>query len=156
MTHYELLTLSASVIAIIISAVSLIRTRKLAAEQLELERITAKLSKLQIKSIEEQEHLKTKPQLNVAITKLGNSSHFIVANTGKGSAYKVNFELIDCQDNPLTNEIQHILPYPEMKQNSRFKLLAAFHMSSPLKYQVKLTWQDSSGEERSETHWVSR
>lgn len=156
MTHYELLTLSASVIAIIISAVSLIRTRKLAAEQLELERITAELSRLQIKSIEEQEYLKTKPQLNVAITKLGNSSHFIVANMGKGSAYKVNFELIDCQDNPLTNEIQHILPYPEMKQNSRFKLLAAFHMSSPLKYQVKLTWQDSSGEEQSETHWVSR
>lgn len=67
MTHYELLTLSASVIAIIISAVSLIRTRKLAAEQLELERITAKLSKLQIKSIEEQEHLKNK-----APTECGN------------------------------------------------------------------------------------
>lgn len=156
MTLYELLTLLASIIAIVISAVSLMRTRKLAAEQLELERITAELSKLQIKSIEEQEHLKTKPQLNVAITKLGNSSHFIVSNTGKGSAHKVNLELIDCQNNPLTSEIHHILPYPEMKQNSRFKLLAAFHMGSPLKYQVKLTWQDSSGEEQSETHWVSR
>lgn len=156
MTLYELLTLLASVIAIVISAVSLVRTRKLAAEQLELERITAELSKLQIKNIEEQEHLKTKPQLNVAITKLGNSSHFVVANTGKGSAYKVNLELVDCQENPLTSEILHILPYPEMKQNSRFKLLAAFHMSSPLKYQVKLTWQDSSGEKQSEIHWVSR
>jgi hypothetical protein len=155
-TLYELLTLLASVIAIVISAVSLVRTRKLAAEQLELERITAELSKLQIKNIEEQEHLKTKPQLNVAITKLGNSSHFVVANTGKGSAYKVNLELVDCQENPLTSEILHILPYPEMKQNSRFKLLAAFHMSSPLKYQVKLTWQDSSGEKQSEIHWVSR
>lgn len=156
MTLYELLTLLASVIAIVISAVSLVRTRKLAAEQLELERITAELSKLQIKNIEEQEHLKTKPQLNVAITKLGNSSHFVVANTGKGSAYKVNLELVDCQENPLTSEILHILPYPEMKQNSRFKLLATFHMSSPLKYQVKLTWQDSSGEKKSEIHWVSR
>lgn len=156
MTLYELLTLLTSIIAIVISAVSLVRTRKLAAEQLELERITADLSKLQIKSIEEQENLKTKPQLNVTITKLGNSNHFIVANTGKGSAYKVNLELIDCQDNPLTSEIRHILPYPEMKQNSRFKLLAAFHMSSPLTYQVKLTWQESSGEEQSETHWVSR
>jgi len=155
-TLYELLTLLASIIAIVISAVSLVRTRKLAAEQLELERITAELSRLQIKSIEEQEHLKTKPQLNVAITKLGSSSHFIVANTGKGSAYKVNLDLIDCQDNPLTSEIHHILPYPEMKQNSRFKLLAAFHMSSPCKYQVKLTWQDSTGEEHSEIHWVSR
>lgn len=156
MTLYELLTLLASIVAIVISAVSLVRTRKLAAEQLELEQITAELSRLQIKSIEEQEYLKTKPQLNVAITNLGNSSHFIVSNTGKGSAYKVNLELIDCQDNPLTSEINHILPYPEMKQNSRFRLLASFHMGSPLKFQVKLTWQDSFGVEQSETYWVSR
>lgn len=156
MTLHELLTLLVSIVAIVVSAVSLVRTRKLAAEQLELERITAELSRLQIKSMEEQEDLKTKPQLNVAITKLGNASHFIVANTGRGSAYKVNFELIDCQDNPLTSEVRHILPYPEMKQSSRFKLLAAFHMSSPLKYQVKLTWQDSSGGEQSEIYWVSR
>lgn len=37
MTPYELLTLLVSVLAIVISAVSLVRTRKLAAEQLELE-----------------------------------------------------------------------------------------------------------------------
>lgn len=103
MTLYEMLTLFASIIAIVISAASLVRTRKLAAEQLELERITAELSRLQIKSIEEEENLKTKPQLNVAITKLGSSSHFIISNTGKGSAYMVCLELIDCKDNPLTS-----------------------------------------------------
>lgn len=156
MTLYELLTLLASIIAIFISAVSLARTRKLAAEQLELQQITAELSKLQIKSIEEQENLKTKPQLNVAITNLGNSSYFIISNTGKGSAYKVNLELVDCQDNPLTSEVNQILPYAEMKPNSRIKLLAVLHANSPLKYQVKLIWQESSGEELSEIHWVSR
>ena len=156
MTPYELLTLLASIIAVVISAVSLVRTRKLAAEQLELERITADLSRLQIKSIEEQENLKTKPQLNVAITKIGSSSHFIISNTGKGSAYEVNLELVDCQNNPLTSEVNHIFPYAEMKPNSRIKLLASMQMSSPLKYQVKLIWHESSGEELSEIHWVSR
>ncbi|VXD04884.1 conserved hypothetical protein [Pseudomonas sp. 8Z] len=43
-----------------------------------------------------------------------------------------------------------------MKPNSRIKLLAGMHMNSPLKYQVKLIWQESSGEELSEIHWVSR
>lgn len=157
MTPYELLTLLASVIAVIISAVSLVRTRKLAAEQLELERITAELSRLQIKSLEEQEVLKTKPQLNVAITKIGNSTNFIISNTGKGSAYDVNLELVDCPDNPLiTSDADEKLPSPEMRPNSRIKLLAAMHMSSPLTYQVKLTWRESSGEQQSEIHWVSR
>ena len=156
MTLYELLTLLASIIAIVISAVSLVRTRKLAAEQLELERITAELSRLQIKSIEDEENLKTKPQLNVAITKLSSSSYFIISNTGKGSAYKVNLELVDCKDNPLSSEVNHILPYAEMKPNTRIKLMASMHLNSPRKYQVRLNWQESSGEELSEIYWVSR
>lgn len=156
MTPYELLTLSVSVVAIIISAVTLVRTRKLASEQLALERITAELSGLQIKGLEENEKLKTKPQLNVALTKLGSSNHFIVSNTGRGSAFNVNFELIDCLHSPLNSDVNHILPYPEMKPSSRFKLLASMYIGSPLKYQVKLTWQEASGDELSEIHWVSR
>ncbi|MBP0938979.1 hypothetical protein V2K16_01950 [Pseudomonas alliivorans] len=153
MTPYELFTLLVSVVAIIISAVTLVRTRKLASEQLALERITAELSGLQIKTLEESEKLKTKPQLNIALTKLGGSNHFIVSNTGRGSAFKVNFELIDCSHSPLSSDVDHILPYPEMKPNSRFKLLASMHMGSPLKYQVKLTWQEVSGDNISEIHW---
>lgn len=156
MTLYELLTLLASIVAIVISAVSLVRTRKLAAEQFELEKITAELSRLQIKGIEEQESQKTQPHLNVAITRLGNSTHFIISNTGKGIAYKVNLELVDCEDNPLTGQVDHVLPYAEMRPASRIKLLAGMHMGSPLKYQVRLIWQDSSGKEFSEIHWVSR
>lgn len=155
MTFYELLTILTSVIAIIISTVSLVRTRKLADEQLELERITAELSRLQIKGIEEQETLRTKPQLNVAITKIGNSTNFVISNTGKGSAYDVNLELIECSDNPPTHDAHEKLPYPEMKPNSRFKLHAAMHMSSPLTYQVKLNWREFSGDQISETFWVS-
>lgn len=108
MTMYELLTLLASIVAVVISAVSLVRTRKLAAEQLELARVTAELSRLQIKEISEQDALKTKPQLNVAITKIGNSSNFIISNTGQGSAFDLNMELIDCQDSPLLNDPKNL------------------------------------------------
>ncbi len=156
MTMYELLTLLASIVAVVISAVSLVRTRKLAAEQLELARVTAELSRLQIKEISEQDALKTKPQLNVAITKIGNSSNFIISNTGQGSAFDLNMELIDCQDSPLLNDVNEKLPCPEMKPNSRIKLLAAMHLSSPLTYQVKLLWKELSGEQKAETYWVSR
>lgn len=155
MTFYETLTIITSIVAVIISTVSLVRTRKIAMEQIELEKITADLSRLQIKQITEQDELKTKPQLNVAITTIGKSTHFVISNTGKGSAYNLNVELIDCPDNPLLSP-EGKLPCPEMKPNSRIKLFAAMHMNSPISYQVKLIWEESSGVQSSEIFWVSR
>lgn len=156
MSAYEQLSLLVSVLAVIISTVSLVRTRKLAKEQLELERVTAELSKLQIQSIEEDRASKKKPKFNVTLSNLGKSSFFYISNTGQGSALDVNFELVDCDDNPLTGDFSEKFPHPEMKANSRVKLMAAIHMGSPLKYQVKLSWKNESGESQNEIFWVTR
>jgi hypothetical protein len=156
MSGYETLTLLVSIIAVIISSVSLVRTRKLAREQLELERVTAELSRLQIQTLEESRENKTKPKFNVTLSKLGQSSFFYISNTGEGTAYDVNFELVDCDDSPLTGDLPEKFPHPEMKPNSRVKLIAAMHMGSPLKYQVKLSWKDAAGEAQDEIFWVTR
>lgn len=156
MSSFETLTLLVSLLAVIISTISLVRTRKLAKEQLELERVTAELSRLQIQSLEEDRESKTKPKFNVTLSKLGKSSFFYISNTGQGTAYEVNFELVDCEDSPLTSDLSEKFPHPEMKPNSRVKLIAAMHLGSPSKYQVKLSWKNSSGENQSETFWVTR
>lgn len=156
MSGYETLTLLVSVIAVVISSVSLIRTRKLAKEQLELERVTAELSRLQIQTLEEDRESKTKPKFNVSLSKLGKSSFFYISNTSAGTAYDVDFELMDCDDSPLTGDFPEKFPHPEMKPNSRVKLIAAMHMGSPLKYQVKLTWKDAVGEAKDDIFWVTR
>jgi hypothetical protein len=156
MSIFETLTLLVSVLAVIISTISLVRTRQLAKEQLELERVTAELSRLQIQSLEEDRESKTKPKFNVTLSKLGKSSFFYISNTGEGTAYEVNFELVDCEDSPLTSDLSEKFPHPEMKPNSRVKLIAAMHLGSPSKYQVKLSWKNSSGESQSEIFWVTR
>ncbi|TCK08643.1 hypothetical protein [Marinobacterium mangrovicola] len=154
MSKFEILSLIISTLAAVISCVSLVRTRKLAKEQLELERVTAELSRLQIESIAEEKSDKTKPKFNVNLTKFGKSYNFYISNTGQGSAYNVDFELIDCNDSPLsTHELQDMFPHQEMKPNSRIKLMAAIHMGSPRKYQVKLTWENADGEKYDETFW---
>jgi len=154
MSKFEVLSLLISALAAIISTVSLMRTRKLAKEQIELERVTAELSRLQIESIAEEKSNKTKPKFNVNLTKLGKSYSFYISNTGQGSAYNVNFELIDCEDSPLSShDLQDKFPHQEIKANSRVKLLAAIHMGSPRKYQVKLTWENESGEKYEEMFW---
>lgn len=154
MSSYETLTLLVSLLAVVISTVSLVRSRKLSEEQLKLERITAELSAYQIKEIEERESLKDKPKIAVRLAKLGDSSEFVVANTGQGSAYDIGFELIDCKENPLY-DAQYKLPFPELRPSSTFKLRAAFHMSSPMQYQVKVNWRDSTGIQQ-DTFYVSR
>lgn len=151
MTNFEIISLCISILAVIISTISLIRTRKIAVEQLELEKITANLSKLQIEGLEKENLKKTKPKFKVNITKLGSSYYFYIHNAGEGNAYDVHFELIDCQDSPLTRELEEKFPYKDMKPGTRVKLVAAFHAQSPRKYEVKLTWKEESGNIESET-----
>ncbi|MCP4987535.1 MAG: hypothetical protein GY928_16210 [Colwellia sp.] len=156
MSKFEIISTLISLLAIVISSVSLVRTRKLAKEQLELEKVTAELSQLQIENLAEEKANKNKPNFNVTLSKLGKSYYFYISNTGQGSAFNLNFELIDCEDSPLiSSELDDKFPHPEMKNNSRIKLVAAIHMGSPRKYQVKLNWEDSDKKQFDETFWVS-
>lgn len=180
MNTYELLTLLSSLVAVAISATSLVRSRnvateqarlgteqlklaeeqlklnqKLAEEQSRLNEVTAKLSSYQIKELEEQEQLKRKPAINVRFSKLGKMAELVIANRGQASAYDVDVELVDCkdEDNPLMRTGQ-LLPHPEIRPTSVLKIPAAFHIGSPLTYQVKVTWKDAGGEQ-SDTFWVN-
>ena len=156
MSKFEVLSLIISILAAIISTISLVRTRELAKEQLELEKVTAELSRLQIESITEQKTEKTKPKFNVKLIKLGEIYKFFISNKGQGSAYNVNFELIDCEDSPLfDSELTEIFPYQEMKPSSEIKLLASLHMNSPSKYQSRISWEDKSGKKHDEIFWTS-
>lgn len=178
MSLYELLTLLASLVAVAVSATSLVRSRnvateqarlgteqlrlaedqyklnqKLAEEQSKLNELTAKLSSYQLKEMEEQERLKKKPAIKVRFSKLGNMTELVIANRGLGSAYDVDVELVDCEENPLMRTEQ-LLPHPEIRPTSALKIPASFHMNSPLTYQLRVTWKDVDGEQ-SDTFWVN-
>jgi hypothetical protein len=157
MSKFEILSLLVSTLAAVIACISLVRARKLAKEQLELARVTADLSRLQIESIAEKKSNKIKPKFNVNLTKLGKFYNFYISNTGEGSAYNVDFKLIDCENSPLSDyELQDLFPHQEMKSNSRIKLMASMHMNSPRKYQVKLVWENQAGEKSEEIFWPTR
>lgn len=156
MSNFEALSLVISSLAVLISIISLIRTKKLAEEQLELEKVTAELSRLQIENIAVERADKTKPKFNVSLIKIGKSHNFYISNTGQGSAYNINFELVNCEDSPLfTSELLDIFPYQEMKPNSRIKLSASLYLNSPIKYQSKLSWEDEMGNKYEDMFWTS-
>lgn len=68
----------------------------------------------------------------------------------------MHFELVDCDDSPLTGDFPKKFPNPGMKANYRVKLMAAMHIGSPLKYQVKPSWKNEAGEYQDEIFWVTR
>lgn len=156
MSGYEFLTLLVSVGALLVSLASMRWTHKISKEQLEIERVTAQLSTRQLQVLEEEQKAKNMPKFQVTISKLGKSSCFYIVNIGEGSAYDVNFELIDCESSPLVSDYYEKFPHPEMKPQSRVKLLAAFHMQSPLKYQVRLSWKDEFGAQQEESFWITK
>lgn len=155
MNYYELITLLLSLLAIVVSLVSFLSTRKIAKEQLEIQRVTTELSKVQLKNLEEENKDKNYPKFNVTIKTSENNSFFCISNTGQGTAYDLDFELLNCLDSPLY-DVEHKLPYPEIKPGSCVKLNAFFTMQSPLKYEAKLTWEDTNGNSVSEKFWLAR
>lgn len=146
MNKYEILTILISLLAVTVSVISLVRTRKTEQKQQEHQEIINKLSLLQIKNIEEENKAKTKPIFQVTLSKDVKDYFFYIENTGEGSAYDVNFELVDCPENPLVQDYTKKFPCTEMKPNSSKKLLVGFNSDSSLTYKVRLSWKNISGE----------
>jgi len=155
MTLYEVLTLFAALLAIVVSTVSLVRGRKIGAMQEELTRISAELAQRQLESINLENLQRSAPQLGLHMTKIGSTGYFVITNTGQGSAFNVDLELIDCTDNPLVSA-SSLLPCPELKPRSTVKIMTSTHLGSPPRYQSRLTWELADGESNSEVFWVSR
>jgi hypothetical protein len=154
MTGNEVLGLCVSLIVAIIAATSLVRRRKVAEERLKLERITAELAREQLSQLNEEQRQKILPKLHVDLTKLGKSYYFLIANRGEGSAYSLNFELVDCPDSPIVRGSNEKFPHPELRSQSRVKFLATIHHGSPMEYHVRLTWLDETNVEHTEDHHV--
>ena len=155
MTNYEIIAISCSILAIIIAFASFIRARKVAQEQcklakqqLELEKVTAKLSNMQIEEMIELNANKIKPFFNVSFNRVDNSKgYFCIENIGQGIAYNVNFDLIDCLKSPISSNKLKELPFLELEPLSTFQLIASVAYEYPTTYQVKLIWQDSEDNE---------
>lgn len=157
MNGYEIVSLCLSGGAILISLISMRWTHKISKEQLELERITAELSTRQLQALEDELKNKTTPKFQVTISKFGKDDFFYIVNIGEATAHDVNFEIIDCNYNPLISDDFHEkFPCPEMKSQSKIKLFAAFGLGSPSRYQVKISWENTSGDSQNEIFWVTR
>ena len=148
MTTYEIISLFFASVAVALSALSMVRTRKVKARQLEFEAITAALAKKQLDLIEKEEQTQEKARVTAELVKVGRTDYrFVIMNQGSAVASDVTFEIDQTSpDNPLAgNECKRKLPYPSLQPGQSFTLIAALHMRSAMSYHTHLKWKNPDG-----------
>ena len=148
MTAYEILTSLTAIVAVIISILSLNRTRRIQAKQLEFEAITTALANKQLEILTKEEQLAERAHVTVDLVRVGASDYrFVIMNQGAVVALDVTFEIDSVSPyNPLLrSETERKLPYPSLQPGQSFTLIASFNMQSPLSYDVHLKWQNPNG-----------
>lgn len=148
MTHYEFLTLIIALVAVVISAISFVRSGKTQERQLEYEAINATLAKKQLEMILREETRQEKARLVAELVKVGRTDfRFVVLNHSSVLATNVDFKIDEnSPDNPLVqNERRSKLPYPSLQPGQSFTLIAALHFGSAMSYDTLLTWTNPDG-----------
>ena len=148
MSLYEILTLLVALIGAVTGFTSLIRTRRLAAKQLEFQAIAAALAKTQLLEFEREEAARTQADVIVELVKTGRTDfRFVLTNRGVAPAASVDFKIaVGSPDNPLVErECQEKLPFPRLDPGQSFTLIAARDMGSAIKYATHVRWQNEDG-----------
>ena len=154
MSFFEIITSLLSLLAIIVSFVSIYRARETQAAFLELEKIHAEVSKNKLEEIKEKERNKIKANIVVSL----KDNKFIIYNESNSPAYNIDFEIAEesGHDPLVKGDYDHKLRYPKLEPDSYFTLMAIFDISITQQiYPVILSWDNSDGTTEERKYHVS-
>lgn len=157
MINFELLTLLLSIIAAVISVISLVRTRKVQEEQMRLERVTAELSQRQLERLAQEDDEKSKAYIHVTLEQSGTDYRFWIRNQGKAKAKDV-WVTLDSEgpDNPIVgSEYKKKIPIPFLSSGGEVSLIAAIHMGSCGKYKISARWINEDQSQSNDEFFLS-
>ncbi len=148
MTLYEIGIPLIALLAVVISTVSLILSRRTQEKQFEFEAINAALAKKQLELISKEETNQEKARVVAELVKVGRTDfRFVILNQSSVMATNVDFDIDkNSPDNPLVqNECKEKLPYPFLQPGQSFTLIAALHLGSAMNYNTPLSWINPDG-----------
>ena len=155
LTNYEIISGCVSLLAVIVAAISLFRTRRISMQQIELERITANLSKKQLDMLHAEEAEWSKAHIDVELTKIDNLYKFVITNIGNSEAKNIHFHL-DGEGNPLiANEYADKIPVKSLKPRKSVSLTANFTLATPTSFSTYVRWNNPDGSQEKEEYFVS-
>lgn len=148
-----------SLLAVILSVVSLVRSRKNTKKMIELEEVHAQLSRKQLEEYEERERESLKANIGVRLETEGSSGRFVVENSGPAIAKNIHFSLTqDGEHNPLVGgDYKEKSPFPILNAGDSYYFLASFPLEvTQMIYGVELRWHTEDGIQHKKSFSVSR
>ena len=142
MSNFEIVSILLSSTALVISLLSIVRSRKMQAEFLRLEKVHVELSRKQLNEIELNESNKGKTQLAISI----QDGNIVLYNEGSAKAKDIELEFSKDEDNELVRGELSKLPYPILNPSEEFKLVAAYNnKQAPSVFAIKVKWVNQDG-----------
>ncbi|NVK25963.1 MAG: hypothetical protein HWE10_13635 [Gammaproteobacteria bacterium] len=142
MSNFEKLSLAISIVAFIVSLVSIIRAQKTQSAFLELEKVHAELSKKQLQELNETEENKNKTDLSINIY----DGNMFICNRGNTVASEISLEFSNAGDDHIIESEKSKLPYPTLNPHEEIKMIATYNTSeAPLLVPIKMKWKNIDG-----------
>lgn len=154
MEIYQTLTLVISLLAISVSVVSMIRTRKISEKQIALEKVAAKLSKKQLELINKEEVAKTKALVDMELHSEIDKHRLYFVNNGYANASEVDFELKGEHFPFIDDEYQRKFPLKTLRPGKDASLYLIDEFGRPDHYEIEYWWEDPDGTERKESQTI--
>ena len=158
MSAYEILTLIVALLAVAVSVISLVRSRAVEQEQLELQRTTSALARKQLEMLLAEESSEDSARISIQLERRGNGHRFVVRNFGDVPARNVSFTLAPHGkgDSPLVeSDYRAKFPAPILQPGTSIGVLAAVSFGSATAFDVVLRWEDPSGRVHEEPTFVA-
>ena len=148
MSRYELYSLVAAAIAILISVASFALSRNTQKKQLKLQETQAAFAEFQHKLLAAEQQRRKLIDLRVELVGSRSERRFLFSNAGPGVARNVNFAFANpgnWSSPVITSQFQEIFPIKEFRPNQQYSCIAALTLSHPPVFTGVYTWEDEDG-----------
>jgi len=141
------------IVAILVSVLVYIDTRKVNRFQNRLNEIDEKLKKIELEEKEKERNDATKACIEARLVNISNNNHRMKFwNSGKAIAYNINF-ICSVENRPIV--MKDKVPYEFLESGKSFEEIALISMSTPAKFKITTIWNDKDGQEYSKEQIVS-
>lgn len=133
---------------------SVIQNRRFNRRQNEFAETAERLNHLLIEREASDKKQQIRADLSADFVKTGKSSYRLkVFNRGAASARNVRLELLSGKDLITDHELEQKFPFPLLERQQHVDVMVRLHMQSSRRAQMRITWDDDSGDSRASEIW---
>lgn len=149
LSFYEGLSLLIALLAAVIAFVSLYRTHRVAARQLELQEAQTAFTKFQHEVLAKEQAVKQRADIRISVVERGRGHRLVISNVGSAPARDIVFEVVlpdGAESILIESEMDSLLPITQLLPNQEVTMVVAPTMGSARHFLAKISWLNEKGE----------